>query len=93
MAVEYPLSGVVGIGLGEAVGVFFFGYLRPVAKIKGDFDQSGVGNFQGLVNTPHCFVIFGSRAEAPDGREVNMIVRDDCCHILVKTLFPIYVWK
>jgi hypothetical protein len=37
MAVEDPLGGVVGVGLGEAVGILLGSDLLPVVEVEGDF--------------------------------------------------------
>ena len=77
VAVEQPLRGVVGVGLGQAVGVALGGDLLPVGEVEGDFDQRGVGDVQLLVDAANGFVVFGGGAEAPDGGEVGGVVRHD----------------
>ena len=39
VAVEQPLRGVVGIGLGQAVGVALGSDLLPVGEVEGDFSK------------------------------------------------------
>lgn len=56
---EYPLGGIVGVGFGQAVGIFFFGDLGPVVEIKGNFDQGGIGHFDALVDLSYHFIVFG----------------------------------
>ena len=38
VAVEQPLRGVVGVGLGQAVGVALGCDLLPVGEVEGDFE-------------------------------------------------------
>ena len=59
MAVEDPLGGIIGVGLGETVGVVFLGNFGPVVEVEGDLDQGGVGDFQTLINLPHRLVVLG----------------------------------
>jgi len=91
--VEDPLGGIIGIGLGQSVWVFFFGDFGPVVEVEGDFDKSGVCNIQFLVNSSHRFVVFGRGAVAPDGREELRLFRDNGCYVLVKPFFTIVVRK
>lgn len=44
VAVEDPLGGVVGIRLGEAVGVLVDRNLLPMIEVEGDLDERGVGD-------------------------------------------------
>ena len=59
MTVEDPLSGIIGVGAGEPVGISFVGDLGPVVEVEGHFDQRGVGNLECLVDAPHRLVILG----------------------------------
>ena len=77
MAVEYPLGRIIGVGFGQAVGVFFLCDFCPVVEVERDFDQRGVGDIQLLVNAPHLFVVFRRRTEAPDGGDVARIIRNN----------------
>ena len=49
VAVEEPLGGVVGIGLGQSVGVAFGGDLLPAFTVKGNLDQGRVGDLERLL--------------------------------------------
>ena len=49
MTVEDPLSRIVGVGLGETVGVFFVGDFGPVIEVERNFEQGGVGYIQFLI--------------------------------------------
>ncbi len=42
---EDPLGWIVGVGFGQAVGVFFLGDFGPAVEVEGDFDQRGVSDF------------------------------------------------
>ena len=89
VAVEDPLCGVVGIGFGETVGVAFGGDLGPVVEVEGDFDESGVGDIQLLVEFANRHGIFGRGAEGPDGREVVWGKGDNRCRIVVEQVSPV----
>ena len=53
-----PLGRVVGVGLGQAIGVLFLGGFGPVGEVEGNFDQGGVGDIELLVNASHCIIVF-----------------------------------
>ena len=46
---EDPLSGIVGIGFREAVGVLIGSDLLPVIEVEGNFDEGGISDFQRLI--------------------------------------------
>ena len=58
MAVEDPLSGIIGIRMGEAVGVMLHGDPVPVIEVEWNLDQGCIGNVQLLIDSPNCFVVF-----------------------------------
>ena len=49
MAMEDPLRGVVGVGLGQAVGVLFGGDFGPMVEIKGRFFRNSWRNIDFLI--------------------------------------------
>ena len=67
VTVEEPLSGVVGVGVGEAVGVPLVGDLLPVIEVEGNLDEGGVGDVEFLVDLANRLCVLRRRAESPDG--------------------------
>ncbi len=67
MAVEQPLRGIVGIGLGQAVGVFLGRNLLPMGEVEGNLYKGRIGDIELLIDPPHFASERRRTAEAPDG--------------------------
>lgn len=89
--VKNPLGGVIGIGLRQAVGVFFGGNGCPVVKVKGDFDKGSIGDVKLLVYPAHGNIVFWGGTKTPNGGEVRGVVGDDGCYVLMEAFLAVMI--